>query len=236
MNKLLLLLIGLMWMSVQAQTENNTVLDTAPEEAAEIAEAAPPLGNGLTQLETFTDGLTSFNADFTQSVYDTQGRLEETSTGVLYLSKPNLLHWKYTEPFPQLIVADGSKVWSHDIDLEQITVREQSAAETQSPLTLLTDTDRLYQSFTLRNLGFADEMSWLEMLPRNDSSEATAISSNDFARILVGLRDGQLLVMALEDSLGQSTEIRFDNGSRNGEVDQSLFVFMPPAGVDVLEG
>ncbi len=230
-------MISLIWNSALfAQAEQHSEPPAEQSEAAATAEPAEVLGNALSQLESFTDGLNSFSAEFIQSVYDVQGRLEETSNGVLYLSKPNLLHWKYTEPFPQLIVADGAKVWSHDIDLEQITVRDQSAAQTQSPLTLLTDPDRLFQSFTLRNLGVADDIAWLEMLPRDDRSEETGISSNDFARIVVGLRDGELLVMALEDTLGQSTEIQFSNGLRNSEVDRSLFVFSPPPGVDVLEG
>jgi len=192
--------------------------------------------NALQQLKVFTEELNSFSAGFTQSVFDGQGRLEETSSGTLHLNAPNLLRWYYTEPFAQLIVADGSKVWSHDIELEQITVREQSAAQAQSPLTLLTNPDKLYQSFTLRNLGLSDGLAWLEMLPHDDRSNESGISSNDFARILVALRADQLVVMILEDTLGQSTEIRFTEGFRNGELDPNLFVFEPPAGVDVLEG
>lgn len=192
--------------------------------------------NGLTQFEAFTQDLATFSADFSQQVYDAQGRLEETSTGVLHLSQPNLLYWQYLEPFPQLIVADGNKVWSHDIELEQITVRDQSGAQTQSPLTLLTDTDKLYRSFTLRDLGTEGELVWLEMVPRDDPANDSGISSSDFARIVVAMRDGQLFRMALEDTLGQSTQIEFNEPKRNAELDGNIFVFSPPEGVDVLDG
>ncbi len=210
--------------------------DTVSENSSATAQPAVVIGNGLNQLDAFTRGLSSFSADFNQQVYDPQGRLEETSSGVLHLRQPNLLHWKYIQPFPQLIVADGAQVWSYDIELEQITVREQSDAQAQSPLTLLTDPDRLYQSFTLRNLGIRDDMAWLEMLPRDDRSNESGISSSDFARILVAMQDGELKSMALEDTLGQSTEIQFLQGQRNIELDDELFSFTPPEGIDVLEG
>lgn len=239
MHKLLIgkvmLALGVM-LSVNLSAQDGDTQIAGDDRVHAESAQAPVLGNALNQLQTFTDGLDSFSADFTQSAYDPQGRLEETSSGILRLSKPNLLHWKYTEPFPQLIVADGQRVWSYDIELEQITVREQSDAQAQSPLTLLTDPEKLYKSFTLRNLGAENGLSWLEMLPRDDAANESGISSNDFARILIGMQSGQLRVMALEDTLGQSTRIEFVDGARNIAVEPQWFNFVPPDGVDVLEG
>ena len=41
------------------------------------------------------------------------------------------------------IVADGARVWVYEPDLEQVSVRSQSAAEAHSPLTVLTDLSQL---------------------------------------------------------------------------------------------
>lgn len=187
--------------------------------------------NALTQLDAFTADLRNFSAEFEQMIFDAQGNREETSSGSLHISEPNLLRWEYTQPFPQLIIADGDRVWNYDIELEQITVRQQGEAQAQSPLTLLTRPDDLHQSFTIRSLGDKDNMAWLEMVPHAGNDE----QSNDFAKIIVGLRDNQLQVMTLEDQLGQSTQIRFMNGLRNSELDSQQFVFSAPPDVDVLE-
>ena len=124
--------------------------------AAQQASATP-----LQQLDAFSSGLDSFSARFAQTMFDANGRQEEFSEGVFYLQQPDLMHWKYEHPYPQLIVADGDTLWSWDIELEQITRREQSAAEQQSPLTLITDPERLRERYTLQSLGVDDDGSGL---------------------------------------------------------------------------
>ena len=210
------------------------ISSTLVAQQPETREAAAPIGisDALMQLNNFTNGLKAFSASFEQNVYDGLGNNEETSSGNLHLSQPNLLRWEYVTPFPQIIVADGERVWNYDVELEQITVQAQDDAQSQSPLTLLTRPKDLYKSFVLRALENRDGLAWLEMLPHAESEND---SNNDFARILLGLRNNQLRVMSLEDNLGQRTEITFTRGQRNLESDGQLFVFLPPPGVDVLE-
>jgi len=205
--------------------------------AAQQASATP-----LQQFDAFSSGLESFSARFAQTMFDANGRQEEFSEGVFYLRQPDLMHWKYEHPYPQLIVADGDTLWSWDIELEQITRREQSAAEQQSPLTLITDPERLRERFTLQSLGVDDDgLAWLELQPiasvddtAQDDDRVAAMA--EFSRILVAFEDSLLAMMVLEDSLGQRTEVRFSKASRNVELDPDLFQFVPPEGVDVLQG
>lgn len=208
---------------------------TAALWAQQPAETSP-----LQQFDQFSNGLQSFSASFVQTVFDANGRQEEFSEGVFYLQQPDLMHWKYQHPYPQLIVADGSTLWSWDIDLEQITRRDQNLAEQQSPLTLLTEPERLRQHFQLQALGGDDDgLAWLELVPHPAGTSATAADAApmaEFSRILVALDDGLLARMVLEDSLGQRTEVQFSDARRNIELDPGLFEFEPPEGVDVLEG
>ena len=205
--------------------------------AAQQTSATP-----LQQLDAFSSGLDSFSARFAQTMFDANGRQEEFSEGVFYLQQPDLMHWKYEHPYPQLIVADGDILWSWDIDLEQITRREQSAAEQQSPLTLITDPERLRERYTPQSLGVDDDgLAWLELQPNasvddtvQDDDSVAAMA--EFSRILVAFKDSVLAMMVLEDSLGQRTEVRFSKASRNVELDSDLFQFVPPEGVDVLQG
>ena len=205
--------------------------------AAQQASATP-----LQQFDAFSSGLHSFSARFAQTMFDANGRQEEFSEGVFYLQQPDLMHWKYEHPYPQLIVADGDTLWSWDIELEQITRREQSSAEQQSPLTLITDPERLRERYTLQSLGVDDDgLAWLELQPIASADDSGRGDDNaavmaEFSRILVAFADSVLAMMVLEDSLGQRTEIRFSDARRNVALDSDLFVFVPPDGVDVLEG
>jgi len=197
----------------------------------------------LRQFDAFSAGLQSFSASFEQIMFDANGQQEEFSEGVFYLQQPDLMHWKYEHPYPQLIVADGSTLWSWDVELEQITRRDQTIAEQQSPLTLLTEPDRLRQHFALQSLGTDDQgLAWLELVPvpvnDADAENSTASSAPmaDFSRILVAFADNLLARMVLEDSLGQRTEVQFADARRNVALDGELFKFVPPEGVDVLDG
>jgi len=196
--------------------------------AAGAAHKAAAGGTAMEQFRSFTNGLQSLSAGFEQRVYGDSGRLEETSSGTVKLQAPDLLHWQYREPFPQLIVADGERVWVHDRELDQITVREQRPASAETPLVVLTDPDRLEQQFKVDAAGVEDGLAWLELRPRDERS--------DFRQVRVGMREGSLQRMVLEDKLGQVTEIEFTNVRRNPELDAGVFEFEPPDGVDVLQG
>ena len=86
------------------------------------------------ELKSFASGLKGLDGQFTQQVYDAKGKLKESSSGRVALSAPRLFRWEYAKPYPQLIVADGKKVWVYDPDLQQVTVRDQGSEEQNSPL------------------------------------------------------------------------------------------------------
>ena len=44
----------------------------------------------------------------------------EQSQGTVVLARPGKFRWDYLKPFEQQIVADGTKVWIYDKDLEQV--------------------------------------------------------------------------------------------------------------------
>ena len=106
-------------------------------------------------MKSFTTGLKGLDGQFTQQVHDGNGKLKETSSGRVALSAPRLFRWEYTKPYPQLIVADGSKVWIYDPDLQQVTVREQGAEEQNTPLSALIDPGKLDQQFNVKEAGLS---------------------------------------------------------------------------------
>ena len=81
------------------------------------------------ELDTFTKGLKGLDGRFTQQVYDTRGKLKETSSGRVALAAPRHFRWEYAKPYPQLVVADGKTVWIYEPDLQQVTKRPQGAEE-----------------------------------------------------------------------------------------------------------
>lgn len=178
-------------------------------------------------LTSFTKGLKGLDGQFTQQVYDTQDRLKETSTGHVQLSMPRLFRWEYVKPYPQVIVADGKKVWIYDPDLEQVTVRPQGAEEQGSPLAALFEPSTLEAKFVVKDAGIVDGLAWLSLTPRNEDEAS-------FRSARLGFSNAQLVRMEVQDAVGQRTEIKFGSWNRNPVFAAGTFRYTPPKGVDVI--
>jgi len=193
--------------------------------AAQESDLAPP-GSAREQLNLFTRGLDTLHARFQQKVISSDGAVEDSSGGEVWMSRPQRFRWEYGGDFPEVVVADGERVWIYDVALEQVTVKDQSAATADSPLNLLTEPSRLDEQFEVREAGDASGLQLLELRSRDRES--------GFERILLGLRNDVLALMIMEDAFGLRTELRFDEIRRNPDLDEALFRFELPPGVDLL--
>ena len=189
--------------------------------------AVPAFAGARDNLKSFTSGLKGLDGQFTQQVYDTRGKLKETSSGRVALSAPRLFRWEYAKPYPQLIVADGKKVWIYDPDLQQVTVRGQGSEEQNSPLSALIDPARLDQQFNVTESGSADGLQWLTLTPKSEGDAS-------FQSARLGFDDNGLARMEVLDAVGQSTRISFSGWKRNPTFAAGTFKYVPAKGVDVV--
>ena len=107
------------------------------------------------QLDVFSKDIQGLSANFSQRVFDSRGDLKESSSGKVQLQAPRQFRWEYLKPFPQLLVADGDHIWIYDPDMEQVTVRQQSLEEQNSPLAMLIDPAEMERQFIAKEGGRA---------------------------------------------------------------------------------
>jgi|SRR5690606_14458374 len=179
---------------------------------------------GSELLDRFLDEVGTLTADFEQIVASAND--VETQTGRLALERPSRFRWHYEEPFEQLIVADGKNLWMLDVDLEQATVTPLDDSVASSPAMLLGGDRAVREGFTVVDDYQADGLSWLRLEPQ--------IEGTDFESVLLGF-DG-LTPRRLEfvNGLGQVTTITLSDVELNVELDDDLFRFDRPRGVNVL--
>lgn len=182
---------------------------------------------GRDSLDAFTKGLKGLDGQFSQQVFDSKGKRKETSSGRVALSTPRLFRWEYLKPYPQLIVADGNKVWIYDPDLKQVTTRPQGKDEQNSPLAALIDPQRLDRDFNAKDAGTQDGLEWLELTPKQGEDAG-------FQNARLGFDKYGLVRMQILDALGQRTDITFTGWKRNPTFNATTFRFTPPKGVDVV--
>jgi outer membrane lipoprotein carrier protein len=188
----------------------------------------PLLANAgaVDQLHDFLKSTRTLKADFSQMLVGKNGRKPQESSGTVAISRPGKLRWEILKPYPQLVVGDGEKVWIHDPDLQQVTVRKAGQAIGGSPAALLSGSNELEKNFTLKEAGESEGLAWVEAVPKAGDS--------GFEKVRLGFAGNDLKAMELHDSFGQTTLIRFNKIERNPALPASTFKFTPPAGADVV--
>jgi outer membrane lipoprotein carrier protein len=183
-------------------------------------------GSGVERFRTFVRTTQTARADFEQKVYDRERRLVQESKGSFALLRPGRFRWSTAQPYPQLIVGDGERVWIYDEDLNQVTVRTMSRALGSTPAALIAGAADVERAFELSDDGSADGLEWLQAKPREKEA--------GFERIRLGMSAAGVQAMELTDHFGQTTLLRFTGIARNPKIDPAAFRFVPPKGADVL--
>lgn len=193
--------------------------------------AAALAASGLTALDRYLDGLETLRAEFVQTVIDARGREVDRSTGTLVVSRPGRFRWEIhprdvAGSSGQLMVADGKNVWFFDRDLEQVTVKPADEALSATPAMLLSGAVDVREAFRITDAGRRERLDWVLVEPLG--AEA------DFRRALLGFSGGELRRMILDDKLGQTATVIFEDVRRNVRVSPEEVSFTPPPGADLI--
>ena len=189
--------------------------------------AATAFASGLDDFLAFNSTAKSATARFDQEVYDRNGKVVERASGTFAFARPGRFRWTYEKPHKQLLVGDGQKLWIHDPDLNQVTVKRIDQAISSTPAALLAGKDEITRLFTLRDGGSAGGLNWVEATPKAQDT--------GFERVRLGLQGRTLAAMELHDQLGGRTRLSFSELKANASIPPDTFTFKPPAGADVLE-
>jgi len=181
---------------------------------------------GIATLKEFLQQTISCKARFAQIVVDRNLRQLQQVTGTMQFVRPGKFRWEYDKPYEQTIVGDGTRLWIHDKDLNQVTVRKLDQALGGSPAALLAGNNDIERIYALTNIGTQQGLDWLEAVPKS--------KDNAFERIRLGFGQHGLEAMELHDQFGQTTVIKFTAIERNPKLAPELFRFTAPKGADVI--
>ena len=193
--------------------------------------------DGLEALSQFIQQTRSGRAQFTQVVTSPtrQGQppRSKTSSGGFEFQRPGKFRFDYRKPFVQTLLADGQTLWMHDVDLNQVTARNQAQVLGSTPVALLTaatDLEWLKADFTFKAEPDREGLQWVRATPKKADGQIQSV--------LVGLRAADkgvsLAVLDVQDSLGQRSVLGFSAFELNPALPASSFVFKVPAGADVI--
>jgi outer membrane lipoprotein carrier protein len=182
--------------------------------------------DGQVLIEDFLRNVTTISGRFEQQLIDAEDNVVEISAGTLDIERPGRFRWSYSQPYRQELIADGLNMWSYDVDLEQVTVKPQAEALSNTPALLLGGSTDVLEDFNYVG-SFADnDTTWVLLRPKDTDS--------GFNKVELGFTDGALTRMLFGDNLEQTTLIALFDIAFNEPIDAATFAFTPPDGVDVV--
>jgi outer membrane lipoprotein carrier protein len=187
---------------------------------------AQPTQDGPATLDAFLDGVHSLTADFRQEIWTADQRLLQTETGTFALERPNRFRWLYKEPTELTVVADGTQLWIYDVELEQVTVAPFDSSVGLSPAMLLSGDRSVREGFDVVDSYPAEGLAWVKLTPKT--------GGGDFSSVLIAFDGTTPRRLELVDGLNQVTRIELDNLVVNPDLDDDVFEFDVPDGVDVI--
>jgi len=168
-----------------------------------------------------------FQSEFTQTVLSSSGVVQQTTLGEMAVKRPGLFYWQTFAPFEQILVSDGDQLWSYDPDLEQVTVQAVAQRLSDTPAMLFSgEVEGLSDSYDIDSVELNDNSWQFRLIPKQPDSL--------FEELRLTFNKDTLVQMHMLDSLGNRSNLEFNNVQINGKVDGALFQFTPPDGVDVI--
>ena len=195
--------------------------------SAAIFSAPVFAGPGSDAFSHFFGEIRTFSAQFRQVVLDEDLNTVDDGRGTVRIKRPGKFRWDYLPPDAQHIIGDGERIWLHDLDLEQVTVRDQKSALGRGPALLLAGGGAPKSGYSISDIGVHAGIAWVNLIP--------AKTDSGFTEVRMGFEKRQLRQMELVDTLGQRTRISFLGIRENAPIADAVFRFAPPPGADVID-
>ena len=196
-----------------------------------------PLNISLEQyvhaFESSYHEVNTLRADFTQTY--TSGGRTRVESGTVSLAKGGRMRWDYREPEAKLFVSDGKELSLYVPAEKQVSRSAVKATEDfRTPLGVLLSRLSLRKVFS--KVEFADQALHAEVGNRVLRGYPKQGFEDEYREVLIELgpkMDIRRLVVLYADN--STMEFTFTNIQRNVDLSPSIFHFVPPPGVEVIE-
>ncbi|HEX3472057.1 MAG TPA: outer membrane lipoprotein carrier protein LolA [Silvibacterium sp.] len=191
---------------------------------------SPLTANALAdRIDRHYNSLRSLEVRFAQQ-YDGMG-MNRKETGVLLLKKPGKMRWTYSQPAGKLFILDGSDGYFYspgDTEVQRVPVKKLD--DMRSPLRLLLGHTKLAQELTALTIApQADGTYVLTGIPKGMEKRVAAFS-------VTATPEGIIQSIRVEEIDGITNTFQFIGETPNVAAPDASFVFIAPAGVNVVNG
>ena len=180
----------------------------------------------INELDRLLQDLRTLSADITQLIVESDGGVLEESEILLHVKRPDGFYWETISPFPELLVTNGTKLWTYQPDLEQVVIENWDPDQTELAAQLLYgQTDNLRDNYYVVAINSEQTRSF-ELKPKSADSL--------YELITINFLNESLDLIYIQSSSGERTAWRFTTSRINVPLGDDLFEFVPPEGIEVI--
>jgi outer membrane lipoprotein carrier protein len=181
------------------------------------------------QLDGLLSGIQTFQADVRQLIVESTGGVLEESLIKFKLKRPDGFYWETLEPFPELIVTDGTTLWNFQPDLLQVTIEDWESERSELAAQLLSGRmDEIEADYFITGGDIGNGSAWEFVLEPVDPASL-------YERVTLYFRDGRLDSIHVDNGNGQRTFWEFFEHILDEPLADEVFVFTAPEDIEVLD-
>jgi outer membrane lipoprotein carrier protein len=175
-----------------------------------------------------------FSADFIQNSFLKTMDITDFASGKVYIKYPGKMRWEYQKPNRQIFITDGENLWVYRPEENQVqTGKAPEFFKGGKGASFLSDIRLIRQKFDISlEQGPPEESDLfhhLKLIPLEKTLDITEV------RLMVSKQTYNVLQVMTLDFYGNENRIDLINFVFGGNLDDSLFSFEIPQGVDVIQ-
>lgn len=187
----------------------------------------------LKNVQSIYTDVKAIKARFEQTLFISLTEDTQVSKGTLLLQRPDLFHLDYSEPEPQLLISNGTKVWFYDSMMEQVIIRSAAVIDpTLNPLYFLMHVEDDYQSELIRSEKVAGRDCFLLKLTRKSDNAADGLEEME---LWISQKQWLVRQFRVFNRNGDYTTYTLFDMELNPSPDTSKFEFSIPPGIEIID-
>jgi outer membrane lipoprotein carrier protein len=157
--------------------------------------------------------------------------ITDFASGKVYVRHPGMMRWEYEKPDKQVIITDGFKLWVYRPEDNQVmTGSAPEFFRDGRGASFLSDIKLIRNKFNIELLEAEKNLFYeLKLTPLEKNMDVNDI------RLSVSRENFTVVRVVTYNFYGDETRIEFLNSKFNVQLDDDLFSFEIPEGVDVLK-
>lgn len=203
--------------------DSSQVLDLKPN----VSNLSPD--NIIKKVETrYT--VPGFSANFFQVSTMKAMKITDTAYGKAFFKRPDKMRWEYEKPDRQTIITDGNTLWIYRPEDNQVMVgNAPSFFGDGKGFSFLSDMKLIQNKFSIiLEKKVEDDYHVLKLLPREKIFDVSVIY------LSVSIKTFEVVKIVTYNSYGDETRIELSDIQFKQKLDDSMFSFKMPQGVEVL--